>query len=152
MSNIFTMCFIESNNQLLLQKRLKKPFNGLWNAPGGKVEIHESPIEACKREVQEETGLDLNKVNFRGAITVTNKFGKKSAILLMLFHTKDFSGDIKASEEGEIAWVKTEKIYSYDKTPASFTYLLPYILETEDTLTGKIIYNKRHLEVFDINT
>ncbi|BDG48793.1 8-oxo-dGTP diphosphatase [Parageobacillus sp. KH3-4] len=150
MSNLFTMCFIENNNQLLLQKRMKKPFIGLWNAPGGKVEAYESPIEACKREVQEETGLDLGKVHFRGVITVTNKSRKKSDAL-MLFHSREFSGDIRSSEEGEVAWVETEKIYSYDNTPPSFIYLLPYILETDGILTGKMVYNKGILEMFDIN-
>lgn len=149
MSNIFTMCFVENNNHLLLQKRMKKPFKGLWNAPGGKVEAFESPIEACKREIQEETGLDLDNVNFRGIITVTNAHQKRSDVL-MLFHAKEVSGSICSSDEGEVAWVETEKIYSYDNTPDSFTYLLPYILETDSTLTGKMIYNKKKLELFDI--
>ncbi|WP_153464252.1 NUDIX hydrolase [Sediminibacillus terrae] len=150
MSNIFTMCFVENNSQLLLQKRVKKPFKGLWNAPGGKVETYESPIEACKREIQEETGLDIDNVNFRGILTVTNE-NQKSSDVLMLFHTKEFSGSLCGSEEGEIDWVETEKIYSYDNTPESFTYLLPYILETDSTLTGKMIYSRKKLELFDIN-
>ncbi|CAH2717101.1 8-oxo-dGTP diphosphatase [Neobacillus rhizosphaerae] len=150
MSNIFTMCFVENNDQLLLQKRVKKPFKGLWNAPGGKVEAYESPIEACKREIQEETGLEIDNVSFRGIITVTNEY-QKSSDVLMLFHAKEFSGNLSESDEGEIAWVETEKIYSYDNTPESFTCLLPYILETSSTLTGKMIYRKRRLEIFDIN-
>lgn len=149
MSNIFTMCFVENNDQILLQKRVKMPFKGLWNAPGGKVEAYESPIEACKREIQEETGLDIDNVNFRGIITVTFKNQKRSDAL-MLFHVKEFSGSLSSSDEGEIAWVETEKIYMYDKTPESFTYLLPYILETDNMLTGKMVYNKRKLEIFDV--
>lgn len=34
-----------------------KAHNGLWNFPGGKVEINESPKQAAIREVFEETGL-----------------------------------------------------------------------------------------------
>lgn len=149
MSNVFTMCFVENNNQLLLQKREKKPFKGLWNVPGGKVEAFESPIEACKREIHEETGLEIDNVSFRGVITVTNENQKRSDVL-MLFHAKEFSGSLCDSDEGEIAWVETEKIYSYDNTPESFTYILPYILETDSTLTGKMIYSKKKLELFDI--
>ena len=149
MSKIFTMCFIENNNHLLLQKSIKKPFEGLWNAPGGKVEVYESPMEACIREIQEETGLEINHPNFRGIITVTN-VNKKSSDLLMLFHAKDFSGDLRDSDEGEIAWIETENIYLYDNTPDSFTCLLPYILETESTITGKIIYSKKKMELFDV--
>lgn len=150
MSNIFTMCFVENNDQLLLQKRVKKPFKGLWNAPGGKVEVYESPIEACKREIQEETGLEVDNVSFRGIITITTENQKRSDVL-MLFHAKEFSGSLSASDEGEIAWVETEKIYSYDNTPESFTCILPYILETDSTLTGKIIYSRKKMELFDIS-
>ncbi|MGD7045867.1 NUDIX hydrolase [Jeotgalibacillus proteolyticus] len=150
MSKVFTMCFVENNNQVLLQRRVKKPFKGLWNAPGGKVEAFESPLEACKREIQEETGLAIENVSFRGIMTVTNENQKRSDVL-MLFHTKEVSGILSSSDEGEVAWVETEKIYSYENTPESFTYLLPYILETDSTLTGKIIYNKKRIEIFDIN-
>ncbi|MBZ6489537.1 NUDIX hydrolase [Priestia aryabhattai] len=149
MSDIFTMCFIENNNELLVQKRIRKPFIGLWNAPVGKVKTHESPIEACKREIQEETGLNLDEVDFRGIIIITTSIRKKSDVL-MLFHTKKFSGDINSSEEREVAWIETEKIYSYENTTSSFIYLLPYIIETNGTITGKIIYDKNNLETFDI--
>ncbi|UTW70129.1 NUDIX domain-containing protein [Anaerobacillus sp. HL2] len=49
----------------------------IWNTPGGKVEILESPLEACKEEVQEETGLNLKSVSFRGVITITSKSRRK---------------------------------------------------------------------------
>ncbi|WP_168455210.1 NUDIX hydrolase [Bacillus cereus] len=149
MNNIFTMCFIENESELLLQKRTSPPFIGLWNAPGGKVEAFESPFEACKREVQEEIGLNLRELYFRGVITVSNTLRKRTSIL-MLFQANVHSGKLTDSEEGELAWIKKEKIYSYNNVPVSFTYLLPYILESQGIITGKIIYNRGHLEVFDI--
>ncbi|PER60210.1 hypothetical protein CN503_25830 [Bacillus cereus] len=149
MNNIFTMCFIENESELLLQKRARPPFVGLWHAPGGKVKVFESPFEACKREVQEELGLNLRELYFRGVITVSNTL-RKSTSMLILFQANVHSGKLRDSEEGELAWIKKEKIYSYNNVPVSFTYLLPYILESQGIITGKIIYNRGHLEVFDI--
>ena len=45
-------------------------FHGLWQFPGGKVEDKENPLDAGKREVQEETGLnlDINRFRYLGSI------------------------------------------------------------------------------------
>ena len=44
-------------NEVLLMHRHKEPNLGLWIAPGGKVELDESPYETAHREMLEETGL-----------------------------------------------------------------------------------------------
>lgn len=46
-----------SRGELLLAKRGVEPYKGYWALPGGFVEIDESPEEAGRRELEEETGL-----------------------------------------------------------------------------------------------
>ncbi|MGZ8095008.1 MAG: NUDIX hydrolase [Methylosarcina sp.] len=46
-----------NHDQVLLIKRDKPPAQGFWSVPGGKQEAGESMVEACKREIIEETGL-----------------------------------------------------------------------------------------------
>lgn len=46
-----------SRNQVLLIKRDQPPARGFWSVPGGKQEAGESMVEACQREIIEETGL-----------------------------------------------------------------------------------------------
>lgn len=44
---------------VLLIKREKEPFAGKWALPGGFADMDETLEEACRRELQEETGLVL---------------------------------------------------------------------------------------------
>jgi len=49
--------------QILLIKRNQSPASGLWSIPGGKLEPGESLVEACQREIKEETGLKVEAIS-----------------------------------------------------------------------------------------
>jgi 8-oxo-dGTP diphosphatase len=49
-------------NSVLLIKRGKEPGLGLWSVPGGAVRRREPLEDAVRREVLEETGLDVRPV------------------------------------------------------------------------------------------
>ena len=152
MGNIFTLCVIKEDDKIVVQKRNKPPFVGLWNAPGGKVEHMETPIEACTREVLEETGLFLTDIKLRGVLTVSSITQQSKRDILMLFESQKFEGDIISSiEEGEISWVEVDQIYSNNNVSDSFCYILPYIIESDGIITGKFVYEKSRLKVCDIS-
>ncbi len=44
---------------LLLIERKKDPYAGKWALPGGFVDMEETLVQACIRELKEETGLEL---------------------------------------------------------------------------------------------
>ncbi|BEQ15271.1 NUDIX hydrolase [Desulfoferula mesophila] len=48
-----------SGDQVLLVQRGREPSKGIWSIPGGGVELGESLVQACAREVAEETSLDV---------------------------------------------------------------------------------------------
>lgn len=50
---------IVQDGKLLLIKRAVEPSKGRWSVPGGSVEWGEPLVEALKREVREETGLEI---------------------------------------------------------------------------------------------
>ena len=47
----------DAQGRLLLGRRAREPFQGLWDIPGGFSEEDEHPLAALVREVKEETGL-----------------------------------------------------------------------------------------------
>jgi ADP-ribose pyrophosphatase YjhB (NUDIX family) len=48
---------IFNGHRVLMVKRNQPPAQGLWSIPGGKQEAGETLVEACRREIEEETGL-----------------------------------------------------------------------------------------------
>ncbi len=64
MNNIRVGCsvLIKSNNKLLLGIRDKEPNRGMIITPGGGVELFENMIDTVKREIMEETGLEITNI------------------------------------------------------------------------------------------
>lgn len=49
----------DAGGRVLLIERGRPPGQGLWSVPGGKVQWGEAVLDACRREVLEETGVDI---------------------------------------------------------------------------------------------
>ncbi len=63
---------INDKGQILLQKRQ----DGVWGVPGGFMELGESTEEAGRREVLEETGLEIGKLDLVGVFSGKQHFVK----------------------------------------------------------------------------
>ena len=118
-----TLCYIEKNNSYLMLHRTKKEKDvnkDKWIGIGGKFEEGESPFDCIKREVKEETGFILNKVEYRGLVTFVSRTSDGAETyyeLMHLFWSDDFSKvgapdspDLPECDEGELEWVPKEKM------------------------------------------
>lgn len=56
------MIYSEDQKKLLFCKRMKEPYQGLYNIVGGKVEAGEKHFDAAYRELFEETGISAEAV------------------------------------------------------------------------------------------
>ena len=99
---------INADNQYLVAKRLSTSDHaGLWEFPGGKVELGESVYDALCRELKEEINCDVLAAT--PFLQVSYDYEKYS-VLLDTWRIEKFSGDLYGAEGQEIAWVGFEKL------------------------------------------
>jgi 8-oxo-dGTP diphosphatase len=94
------LCLIENGDKLLLQNRVKNDWRG-YTLPGGHVELGESFVDACIREVKEETNLDIKNPKLVGIKQFPGEAGR---YIVFLFKTTEFSGNLISSDEGKMEW------------------------------------------------
>lgn len=102
-SVIFTnMCMICDNaGNVLVQDRVDPDWSGV-TFPGGHVEKGESFTDAVIREVFEETGLTVSKLQMCGIKDWTRDDGVRYVVLL--YKTFTYKGKLQSSDEGEVFW------------------------------------------------
>ena len=104
-------CIIEKNGKILLALRNHEPFKEHWCLPGGHIDFGETPEEAVRREVKEETGLEVKPKFFN----YYNEFYKdiRWHAIVLIFYGKA-KGKIKKydREVKEIKWFSKEEIFN----------------------------------------
>lgn len=128
--------------QVLLMRRNKEPNLGLWIAPGGKIELDESPHDAARREMLEETGLTVDELMWRGFCTEVSPLPNWQW-MLFIYVTRSFSGELKADErEGELAWIEIDRYLSELPLPEADAIFAPRMLMAEgDMFEAKFVYD-----------
>ena len=140
---IVVFCYIIKNKNLVLLTRRKLPPNQFESTVvGGKKEQGEDLVGACKREVKEETNLELSSVKLRGIVNVSHK-NKPYEVVSVYFESRDLRGDLKESQEGEVFWASIE---DSDKLPSISEFYLrisPYVYEQDEIFMGRISVDER---------
>lgn len=112
MKNVYTnMTMVYDGDRILVMNRVKKDWPGL-TFPGGHVEENELFTESAIREMKEETGLEVKNLEYMGQI-VWPMPAKGINDVALLYRTNEYSGDVLASREGEVFFIKKSEISNY---------------------------------------
>lgn len=149
-------CYIKKKNKYLMLHRSSKKriLPNVWMAPGGKVEFKEGLFEGAKREVFEETGLQIKNIKIKATGMGYLEDIKQELWFFML--TSDYkSGKVKADEkDGTLHWLTKKEILKLNNLLSELTYVLPHVLsKNKQCISYKAIYDKgNHLIELELDT
>jgi len=108
------------DGKILLIKRAFEPGAGKWSVPGGIVEVGEKLSDACIRETEEETGLQVEVLELINVFDMIDKDeeGKvKYHYILVDFLVKPVGGEERLSKEtADMKWVTRDESKQLDMT------------------------------------
>ena len=109
-AELTVMCMVCDGTKILVQDRHAEDWPGV-TFPGGHVEPGEAFTDAVRREVKEETGLDILRPTLCGVKDYIQEDG--SRYIVMLFRADNFSGELRSSDEGRVFWIERDELTQY---------------------------------------
>ncbi len=107
------MCIIydKEKKKILFEKRSD---NGMWCVPGGAIELGETLEQALKREVKEETGLDISNPKLFDVVAGVHMiYPNKDEVYYtdVVYEINEYSGILQHDEEStELRWLGIDEL------------------------------------------
>lgn len=111
--------------KILLIRRERGDYVGLWGLPGGKIEGDEHLWEAVVRELEEEAGLRTEFQEHLGVVSEHLFEGqeRKQHFLLHICALKPLTRKLRATDEGELRWFGLEELSQEALIPSDFAII-----------------------------
>jgi len=105
------------NGRVLLARRAHPPFEGFWDIPGGFLDEGEDPLDGLRRELREETGLEVEPQRFLGIWM--DRYGGDStaeATLNLYWTARVVGGDAAPADDvSELRWFNRDELPAPDE-------------------------------------
>ena len=108
---------VNDENQLLAVRRAKEPVLGTLDLPGGFCDCYETGEEGVRREVKEETGLDVESVEFLFSVPNVYPYGGLDIHTIDLFflcRVKCTKGATAMDYAAEVLWLPWQEVRPED--------------------------------------
>jgi len=112
---------------LIAQRPQGKTLAGLWEFPGGKVEVDERTEEALIRELHEELGISVEEACL-APLTFASFAYPDFHLLMPLYICRRWNGFVEARENQALKWVAPKNLRAYPMPPADAP-LIPALID-----------------------
>ena len=112
---------------LIAQRPEGKALAGLWEFPGGKVEMGEAPEATLIRELQEELGITV-KEPCLAPLTFASFAYPDFHLLMPLYVCRRWEGVVIAREHQALKWVRPNELRNFPMPPADEP-LIPALID-----------------------
>jgi 8-oxo-dGTP diphosphatase len=110
---VSAVALIDVDGRVLLAQRPEgKSMAGLWEFPGGKVEVDETPEAALIRELGEELGIDT-WASCLAPLTFASHSYEDFHLMMPLFACRKWNGTPQPREGQTLKWVKPNEMRNY---------------------------------------
>ncbi len=115
---VVAAALIDLDGRLLITKRPKgKHLENLWEFPGGKVKLGETPEFALIRELREELNINTEETCL-APFTFASHSYEDFHLLMPLYICRRWSGTAIPAENQQMKWVRPMNLADYDMPPA----------------------------------
>ncbi len=111
-----SVVIIKNEQGHILMQQRKHPY-GKWGLPGGLMELGESTSEVARREVREETGLELGKLELLGVYSGKDYICKASNgdefyVVTTAYTTSEYTGALCINDDESLSldWVDPHRL------------------------------------------
>ena len=130
----------EEKRAILLERRTD---NGLWCVPGGALELGEDFIDGLKREIKEETNLEIRNPELfalQGGIHMVYPNGDEMYYSDAVYVVKEFSGTLGAdSESDRLCWINIDELPEIMSTQVKYIQDFVNKIKAEESMADNYI-------------
>jgi 8-oxo-dGTP diphosphatase/8-oxo-dGTP diphosphatase/2-hydroxy-dATP diphosphatase len=104
-----TLIYVFKDNRILLGSKKYGKAKGKLNGYGGKIEITDGSVEkAALRELKEETGLEVKRIEVHAVLNMS--WGEDQGARIFVFRAYELKNNPKESNEMTVKWFDIDSV------------------------------------------